>query len=49
MANWLLETGLYLLGIVLIPLLGIVLIPVVGLALVCWGLWGDRRRVAAAM
>ena len=35
-ADWLLDTGLFLLGIVLIPL--------IGLALVCWGLWSDRSK-----
>ena len=34
MATWFLETGLYLLGVVLVP--------AVGLLLVCWGLWGYR-------
>ena len=36
MADWFLETGLYLLGIALIP--------AIGLLLVCWGLWGDRSK-----
>ena len=36
MADWFLETGLYLLGVALIP--------GVGLLLVCWGLWGDRSK-----
>ena len=36
MSDWFLETGLYLLGVVLIP--------GVGLLLVCWGLWGDRSK-----
>ena len=43
MLDWFLETGLYLLGVALIPL--------IGLLLVCWGLWGDRsqgRAVAVA-
>ena len=38
MADWFLHTGLYLLGVVLIP--------GVGLLLVCWGLWGDRSKNA---
>ena len=36
MADWFLETGVYLLGVVVVPL--------VGLLLVCWGLWGDRSK-----
>ena len=36
MLDWSLETGLYLLGIALIPAAGAVL--------VCWGLWGDRSK-----
>ena len=36
MADWILETGLYLLGVAIIPALG--------LLLVCWGLWGDRSK-----
>ena len=36
MLDWLLEAGLYLLGVALIP--GI------GLLLVCSGLWGDRSK-----
>ena len=36
MANWFLETGLYLLGVAIIP--------IVGLVLVCRGLWGDRSK-----
>ena len=36
MSAWFLETGLYLLGVAVVPL--------VGLALVCWGLWGDRSK-----
>ena len=36
MSDWFLETGLYLLGVAMIPL--------VGIALVCWGLWGDRSK-----
>ena len=36
MLDWFLETGLYLLGVAVVPLLG--------LLLVCWGLWGDRSR-----
>ena len=36
MADWFLHTGLYLLGVALIPL--------AGLLLVCWGLWGDRSK-----
>ena len=36
MVNWLLETGLFLLGVALIP--------AVGLLLICFGLWGDRSR-----
>ena len=35
-ADWFLETGLYLLGVAVVPL--------VGLLLVCWGLWGDRSK-----
>ena len=36
MADWLFGTGLYLLGVALIP--------VAGLLLTCWGLWGDRSK-----
>ena len=36
MIAWFLETGLYLLGVALIP--------VVGLLLICWGLGGDRSK-----
>ena len=36
MSDWFLETGLYLLGIALIPIVGVVL--------VCWGLWGARSK-----
>ena len=36
MADWFLETGLYLIGVALVP--------TVGLPLVCWGLWGDRSK-----
>ena len=36
MPTWFLETGLYLLGVAVVPL--------VGLLLVCWGLWGDRSK-----
>ena len=36
MSDWFLETGLYLLGVALVP--------AVGLLLVCWGLWGDRSK-----
>ena len=36
MVDWFLETGLYLLGVAVVPL--------VGLLLVCWGLWGDRSK-----
>ena len=36
MADWFLETGLYLLGVALIP--------AAGLFLVCRGLWGDRSK-----
>ena len=36
MADWFLETGLYLLGVALVP--------TAGLLLVCWGLWGDRSK-----
>ena len=36
MVDWFLETGLYLLGVALIP--------AVGLLLVAWGLWGDRSK-----
>ena len=36
MADWFLETGLYLLGAVLIA--------AIGMALACWGLWGDRNK-----
>ena len=36
MASWLLETGLYLLGVAVIP--------GVGVLLVCFGLWGDRSK-----
>ena len=36
MADWFLETGVYLLGVALVP--------AVGLLLVCWGLWGDRSK-----
>ena len=36
MVDWLLETGLYLLGVAVVPL--------VGLLLVCFGLWGDRSK-----
>jgi hypothetical protein len=36
MLDWLLEIGLYLLGVALIP--------AIGLLLVCWGLWGDRSK-----
>ena len=36
MADWFLETGLYLLGVAVIP--------GVGLLLACWGLWGDRSK-----
>ena len=36
MATWFLETGLYLLGVALIP--------AVGLLLVYSGLWGDRSK-----
>ena len=36
MIDWLLETGLYLLGVAVVPLVGFVL--------VAWGLWGDRSK-----
>jgi hypothetical protein len=36
MTDWFLETGLYLLGVALIP--------VTGLLLVCVGIWGDRSK-----
>ena len=36
MVDWILHTGLYLLGVALVP--------AVGLLLVCWGLWGDRSK-----
>ena len=36
MPDWFLETGLYLLGVALVP--------AVGLLLVRWGLWGDRSK-----
>jgi hypothetical protein len=36
MSAWFLETGIYLLGLALIP--------AVGLLLVAWGLWGDRSK-----
>ena len=36
MADWFLETGLFLLGIALIP--------ADGLLFICWGLWGDRSN-----
>ena len=36
MTDWFLETGVYLLGVALVPL--------VGLLLVCFGLWGDRSK-----
>ena len=36
MSTWFAETGLYLLGVAVIP--------GVGLLLVCFGLWGDRSR-----
>ena len=36
MLDWFLETGVYVLGIILTP--------AVGLALLCWGLWGDRSK-----
>ena len=36
MSAWFLETGLYLLGVAVVPL--------VGLLLVVWGLWGDRSK-----
>jgi hypothetical protein len=36
MLDWFLETGIYLLGIVLIP--------VIGLLLLCWGVRGDRSK-----
>ena len=36
MADWSLESGLYLLAIALIP--------GVGMLLICWGLWGDRSK-----
>ena len=36
MADWFLETGLYLLGVVVVPLVGVLL--------VYSGLWGDRSK-----
>ena len=36
MTDWSLETGLYLLGVAVIP--------GVGVLLVLWGLWGDRSK-----
>ena len=36
MSDWFLETGVYLLGVALVP--------IAGLLLVCWGLWGDRSK-----
>ena len=36
MSAWFLETGLYLLGVAVVPL--------VGLLLVCFGLWGGRSK-----
>ena len=36
MADWFLETGLYLLGVAVVLL--------VGLLLICSGLWGDRSK-----
>ena len=36
MTAWLLDPGLYLLGVAVVP--------GVGLLLVCWGLWGDRSK-----
>jgi len=36
MSDWFLHTGLYLLGVLLVPAVGSVLI--------CWGLWGDRSK-----
>ena len=36
MRAWLLDPGLYLLGVALVPL--------VGLLLICWGLWGGRSK-----
>ena len=36
MADWFLHTGVYLLGIALIP--------VVGVLLIAWGVWGDRSK-----
>ena len=36
MADWFLETGLYLLGVAVVPVAGVVL--------VCFGLWGDRSK-----
>ena len=36
MADWFLETGIYLLCVAGVPL--------IGLRLVCWGLWGDRSK-----
>ena len=35
MAAWLLETGVYLLRVV---------VPLVGLLLILWGVWGDRSK-----
>ena len=35
MAVWLLETGVYLLRVV---------VPLVGLLLILWGVWGDRSK-----
>lgn len=36
MLDWFLETGIYLLGIAVMP--------GAGLLLICWGLWGDRSK-----
>ena len=36
MVDWALHTGLYLLGVALVP--------AGGLLLICWGLWGDRSK-----
>ena len=36
MVDWVLHTGLYLLGVALVP--------AVGLLLIWWGLWGDRSK-----
>ena len=36
MSDWLLETGVYLLGVAVVPLVGVLLL--------CWGLWGDRSK-----